>query len=109
MKKILTVSLICTIFCTTVFAQNESDFKFDGKGTITSYDGWDIDIVIPAQINGVPVTAIGVSVFKNMGITSITLPTSISTINNEALYASGGAGKYTRSYSGGYWIWTKSP
>jgi hypothetical protein len=84
MKKIITAIIVCTVLCAAVFAQNESDFKTDGKGTITKYEGWDTTIVIPVQINGVPVTAIGNGVFKNMGITSITLPTGIKLIGSEA-------------------------
>jgi len=76
--------LACTVLCTAAFAQNEGDFKTDGKGTITKYEGWDTRIVIPAQIAGVPVTGIGDSVFKNMGITSVTLPAGIKNIGREA-------------------------
>jgi hypothetical protein len=37
MKKIIIALLIYTTLCTVAFAQNESDFIFDGKGTITGY------------------------------------------------------------------------
>jgi len=54
------------------------------NGTITKYEGWDTKIVIPAQIGGVSVTAIGDGAFKNMGITSVTLPAGIKYIGEEA-------------------------
>jgi len=84
MKKILTVILLWTALCGTAFAQNESDFKTDGRGTITKYEGWDTNIVIPAQIGGVSITAVGKNSFKNMGLTGVTLPASIRRIGDEA-------------------------
>ena len=72
-----------TLLCVAIFAQNENDFKTDGRGTITGYDGWDTDLVIPAQIGGTAITAIGNGAFKNMGLTSITIPANIS-IGSEA-------------------------
>jgi len=84
MKKIIMAIIVCTTLCATIFAQNESDFKTDGKGKITKYEGWDTKIVIPSQINGVPITEIGEGVFRKMGITSVTLPTGIKLIGSEA-------------------------
>jgi hypothetical protein len=84
MKKIGNVLLVFTVLCATAFAQNESDFRFDGRGTITGYEGWDTVIVIPAQIGGVAVTAIGDRAFQNEGFTSITLPAGIMRIGIEA-------------------------
>jgi len=83
-KKTVFAFLVCTVLCAAVFAQNEGDFKTDGNGTITKYEGWDTKIVIPAQIGGVSVTAIGDGAFKNMGITSVTLPAGIKYIGEEA-------------------------
>jgi hypothetical protein len=62
------------------FAQNVSDFRFDGKGTITGYDGQDTVLVIPRQINGVPVTALGDRVFRNKGLTDVTLHDGVNPI-----------------------------
>ena len=84
MKKILILLVIFSSLCGLAYAQNESDFKTNGKGTIIGYDGWDTMIVIPAQIGGVPVTAIGDDVFKNMGITAITIPVNIKYIGENA-------------------------
>jgi len=82
-KTVLALFLI-TLLSVSAFAQNASDFKTDGKGTITGYEGWDKVITIPAQIDGVPITVIGSGAFKNMGLTDITLPESIKTIEVEA-------------------------
>ncbi|MDR0472475.1 MAG: leucine-rich repeat domain-containing protein [Treponema sp.] len=84
MKKLVTVLLVCTTLRVAAFAQNESDFKTDGKGTITGYDGWDTVIVIPAQIGAISITAIGNGAFKNMGITGVTFPAGITRIGDEA-------------------------
>ena len=62
----------------------ESDFYFDGKGTITGYKGTGGDVVIPNTIGGVPVTTIASGVFKdNLDITSISMP-SVKTIGEYA-------------------------
>ena len=72
---------------------NPLAFGFDGAGTITDYD-FDLggaEVVIPCEINGIPVTAIGEYAFSDaytwMGdpITSVIAPKSITTIANSAL------------------------
>jgi hypothetical protein len=91
-KKTVFAFLLCTVLCAAVFAQNESDFKIHDYETrdtsvaryITKYEGWDTKIVIPAQIGGVPVTGIDDGAFKNMGITSLTLPAGIKYISEGA-------------------------
>jgi hypothetical protein len=84
MKKTITALLFCMVLCATALAQNESDFRFDGRGTITGYDGWDTVLVIPAQIGGVAVTAIGDRADRNGGFTGVTLPAGIRSIGNGA-------------------------
>ena len=84
MKKVVMAIMLYTLLYAAVFAQKEDEFKTDGKGTITGYEGWDTAIVIPAQIGGMQVTAIGDGAFKNMGITSLTLPAGLRRIGNEA-------------------------
>jgi hypothetical protein len=85
-NKTVLMFMVCTVLCAAVFAQNEGDFKTNGNGTITKYEGWDTRIVIPAQIGGVPVIGIGDRAFKNMGITSVTLPAGIKYIGKEAFH-----------------------
>ena len=65
-----------------------SEFEYevdDGKVTITGYTGKGGDVVIPAEIAGLPVTTIGEYTFLNCTLlTSITLPNSITTIGDRA-------------------------
>ena len=84
MKKTVTFLLMCTVLCVTVFAQNESDFQTDGRGTITGYTGSAKSVVIPSRIRGVPVTAIGGSAFEDKGLTSVTIPYGVTSIGEYA-------------------------
>ena len=62
-----------------------NDFEYeveDGKVTITDYTGKDRDVVISDEIEGLPVTTIGDNAFCYCtGLTSITLPNSLTTIS----------------------------
>ena len=51
---------------------------------ITKYLGWDKKLSIPEFINSIPVTAIGERAFAHAGITSVTIPSSVITIGQEA-------------------------
>ena len=77
----------------------EAQFIIDGKEggysfktikntyvIITSYDGKDTNIQIPAQFNGVPVTEIGERAFSKKGITAVTIPGSVKIIGRLAFY-----------------------
>ena len=57
-------------------------YSVTGIGTCT-----DTDVIIPATYKTLPVTAIGVSAFSGYGITSITLPDSIISIEKYAFYS----------------------
>ena len=67
-----------------------SDFEYevdDGKVTITDYTGAGGDVVVPDTIDGRPVTCIGDNAFCYCtGLTSITLPDSLTVIGNYAFY-----------------------
>ena len=60
----------------------------DGTVTITGYNGFDTEIVIPSEINGKKVTAIGKddgsNTFENRDIKSVTIPASVKQINRLA-------------------------
>lgn len=97
-KRILAVMLtICLLLCSvstasfSASAESYGDFWYtvsNGKVTITRYNGDATDVVVPASINGYPVTALqgtsngGHGAFRNLdtNITSITLPESIEEI-----------------------------
>jgi autotransporter-associated beta strand protein len=63
----------------------------NGAVTITGYTGADTAPVIPATINGLPVTAIGASAFANKStLTRVTIPDSVTSIGDQAFaYCSG--------------------
>ena len=62
------------------------DFGFDaGSGTITAYTGTDEDIVLPYEINGVPVVAIGSNAFiSNQVIKTLKAPKTLTSIGDNA-------------------------
>jgi hypothetical protein len=84
-KSAALLMLLLTGLSAAVFAQNaESDFKTDGNGTITKYEGWTDTVVIPAQIGGKPVTAIAGSAFAGNDLVSVTIPAGVKTIGDGA-------------------------
>lgn len=74
-------------------AQPESalgDFTYsiaDGAVTITEYKGSDANVVVPATIEGKPVTVIGRGAFGwNERVTTVSLPASVHTIQEDAFH-----------------------
>jgi hypothetical protein len=63
-----------------------SDFETDGNGTITWYRGQEKAIVIPAQIDGTPVTAIGNAVIYEYELTSVAIPDSVISIGERTFF-----------------------
>jgi hypothetical protein len=77
--------LFLTGLCVTAFAQNKSDFEFNPEGgIITGYTGSGPDVIIPDRIDGIPVTAISNSVFKDRNLTSVSIPDNIKNIGPNA-------------------------
>ena len=76
----------------TIVPTVESAFVFDGAGTIMSYDLnlGGANVVIPYEINGIPVTAIGGFAFSDSytdegdPITSVIAPKSVTSIGSRA-------------------------
>ena len=63
-------------------------FEVDSEGTLTSCRGFDTDVEIPSEINGVTVTAIRRNVFNdNYNLRTVKLPETVKTIK---YYAFGG-------------------
>jgi hypothetical protein len=52
--------------------------------SITGYSCTDAVVVIPGTLDGISVTEIGVSAFKDKGLSSVTLPNSVISIDKEA-------------------------
>lgn len=62
----------------------DADFDFEA-GTILKYKGSAAELEVPAQIGGVPVTAIGAQAFaQNFGLKQITLPEGVISIGANA-------------------------
>lgn len=64
-------------------------FTYEVKGgtaTLTSYTGSGSEVVIPAEVDGYAVTALGDNLFKDSGVTSVTLPDSVTSIGWFAFY-----------------------
>jgi len=77
--------VLLTGLCAAAFAQNKNDFEFNPDGgIITGYLGSATDVVIPDRINGVPVTYIDKTVFKDKNLTSVSIPDNIKFIGPHA-------------------------
>ena len=91
MFSILTV-LLFILSAIPVLAEDAGDFKIDKTGnfkyelsevglTITSYEGSEKEVVIPNEIDGYKVSAIGKQAFKdNTTMTSVVIPEGVSNI-----------------------------
>ena len=98
MKKIISISIIFAILMSLFSvgaalpadAMVSGDFKYtinDNGATITKYTGSGESVEVPAQLDGVNVTAIGDKAFKNnKTVASVKLPETITEIGEEAFY-----------------------
>jgi hypothetical protein len=90
MKKAMLVVLMTGLVGGLVFAQTVDDFKIDltkeGDGIIITgyYPGTAAKVVIPAEIEGIPVRVIGSHAFQNLNITEVVIPNSVTTIGEGA-------------------------
>jgi hypothetical protein len=94
-NRIILLALVCGLGM-GAFTQNQTfmDFqyvvqKFDTSPsvTITRYTGSAEAVMVPAEINGLPVVSIGGGVFERCSsIVSVSLPAGITTIRNFAFY-----------------------
>ncbi|MDR1867355.1 MAG: leucine-rich repeat domain-containing protein [Treponema sp.] len=94
MKKVIMVLLAAAVgltvtACLTVYAQNESDFESrveNGRLVLIGYRGNGGNVVIPARLQGSPVTAIADKVFQSKNLTSVSIPKKVTTIEFGAFY-----------------------
>ena len=89
--KLFAVFALCLAALCGVSEAAESpaaDFEYvaeDGGLTVTGYRGVATEVVIPAQIEGLPVRAIGDEAFNdNDSLTSVTIPGSVTVIGEMA-------------------------
>ncbi len=85
MKSVVLISLFVFIFnSSAAFAAQDGNYTYTesgGNATITAYTGTDTVIVIPPTLGGFPTVAIGTQAFFNLtSLTSITIPTSVTSI-----------------------------
>lgn len=111
MKKVLTSLLaiilcFCCVFAVTSCGCQEEDTRVKAPGTtapelvdengfgyiivnsstltVTKYTGTATDIIVPAEYDGKPVTAIGDDAFRDAKITSVTIPSSIKSLGSRS-------------------------
>ena len=93
MKRLLCLGLVIAlvILLPMVAGAQQSNQEFmhkigkDGNITITAYTGIEADVVIPAQIAGLPVTVIGEGAFGDNGhLVSISIPEGVFSIEKSA-------------------------
>lgn len=90
MKKLLTslLSLCITDACAETAGDYEYDLLEDGTAKITSYTGTDTKLVIPAELDGHPVTAIAFSAFidahSHKKLKHVILPEGVTDIDPHA-------------------------
>lgn len=91
MKKVLVCSFVFLLVCFEAFAQQLTDFQWEVTEPsgyvypydtvyITGYTGSETDIIIPSEINGMPVVGIDNYAFANKGLSSATIPDSVNII-----------------------------
>jgi hypothetical protein len=84
----------------TVLWNLEAQFNYtttNGTITITGYTGPGSAVTIPSTINGLPVTSIGDSAFSGCRLSSITIPSSVTSIGVWAFVNCGGLTSVTMS------------
>lgn len=91
---LLSLVLLLSALPFGVLAEGASDYLYtisdNGEVTITRYIGAGGAVTIPSEIEGCPVTCIGIAAFNMTYTTSITIPHSVTTIEALAFECIGG-------------------
>jgi len=85
-KSAAAAAFLFAVAAVSAFPQNAADFVVDANGVITRYNGFDTNIVIPAEIGGKKITAIGREVFQKSELTGVTIPNGVTSIGELAFY-----------------------
>lgn len=89
MKKVIFVlvaAVFLSVLCISSFAA-ESDFEYvlvDGGVEISSYNGDDLEVEVPSEIDSKPVVSIGYKAFANEKMREVILPSSVKNIADSA-------------------------
>src|SRR6516165_5949965 len=85
-KNVQAVSLLILGFAFPLVANAQFTYttNTDNAITITGYTGAGGNVTIPTSTNGFLVTSIGCDAFSRSGLTSVTIPNSITSIGDSA-------------------------
>jgi hypothetical protein len=81
----ISIALALCILPLTSIAQYDFETNADNTITITGYSGTNAILMIPSETNGYPITCIAGDAFQYLsGVVSITIPSSITNIGDQA-------------------------
>ena len=84
MRKTMFFVPVALLMAVTAFSQDAEDFEYtqnrQGGVTIIGYNGRAKNVVVPENIGGQRVIAIGGRAFRGRGLTSVTLPQSVESV-----------------------------
>lgn len=100
---VLSVIMLLSCFAGLTFsagAETSGDYEYsvidNSEICLDKYLGSDTDIIIPSDIESIPVTRIGIELFKNrFDIKSVELPNTITEIGSDAFYGCTGLTEIT--------------